>query len=356
MGLLKFIFGVEEKEFPKERKIKKILLVRQHNQLGDMITIIPLFRGLTETFQGCEITLIASPQNINGIKKNPYLREVFSFDKSKLFKTGYISKLKKILRVDYDLIIVPTTVSISFTSNLIARLANGKFRIGPASLNGEINKESCFFDMRVNLDWRRTPDVSSYEKSLEIVKGIGVKVSNYKGVITVEAGDIRYAEDFIKQTGKKEGELLIGMHPGAGKPQNRWSADNFVELIKRVRQKYNAVIYLTGGGSDKEILDYINTKSEKPAELYYNTTIAEIAALAGKSDLFISTDTGIMHVAGATDVPLIAIFGPTSPFNWAPMREGVHFLRKSDFIDDVSVSEVFDVVEQVLREKRKEEK
>lgn len=348
MGLMKFFFEVEEKEFRKENQIKKILIVRQHNQLGDMITIIPLFRGLTEAFPGCEITLIASPSNINGIKNNPFLKEIFPFDKSKLLSFSYIKKFISILRGDYDLIIVPTTVSISFTSNLIARLAKGDYRIGPASLNGEINKESFLFNMRVDLDWRKSPDVNSYEKSLEIVKGIGVKASDFRGVIITEQADRKFATEFIRRTGKKERDLLIGMHPGAGKPQNRWSADNFVELIKRVREKYSAVIYLTGGGGDKEILDYINSKLEKPAELFYNTTIPEIAALAEKSDLFISTDTGIMHVAGTTDVPLIAIFGPTSPFNWAPMRERVYFLRKSDLIDDVSVSEVFDLVNQVL--------
>lgn len=349
MGLMKFFLGVEEKDFRKGSQIKKILIVRQHNQLGDMITIIPLFRGLTETFPGCEITTIASPSNINGVKNNPFLKESFPFDKSKLASFSYLTKFISILRGDYDLIIVPTTVSISFTSNLIARLAKGDYRIGPASLNGEINKESYFFNMRVALDWRKTPDVNSYEKSLEIVKGIGVKASCFKGVITTDDADRKFADDFIRKTRKKEGDLLIGMHPGAGKPQNRWSANNFVELIKRVREKHSAVIYLTGGGGDKEILDYINSKLEKPAELFYNTTIPEIAALAGKSDLFISTDTGIMHVAGATEVPLIAIFGPTSPFNWAPMRERVYFLRKSDLIDDVSVNEVFDVVEQIIR-------
>jgi len=347
MGLLKYFLSVKEQPF-NATEIKSILIVRQHNQLGDMITLIPLFRGLKETFPNCEITLIASPQNINGVVNNPFISETFSYDKKKLMSPSYIKSLYRVLRRDYDLVLVPATVSISFTSNFLSRLAKGKYRVGPASLNGQENKENCFFNLRVDLDWRKNPDVNTYEKSLEIVKPLGVKTSSYTGIIIYTSTEQKYAEDFIKLSGKKPNDLLIGIHPGAGKPQNRWSANNFIRLISELQKSYPVTIYMTGGGSDKEILDYINTSLSKPVNLFYNTTIPEIAALAALSDLFISTDTGIMHVAGTTEVPLIIIFGPTSPFNWAPLREKVYFLRNSDLIDDVSVEEVLNTSFTVL--------
>jgi heptosyltransferase-2 len=49
-----------------------------------------------------------------------------------------------------------------------------------------------------------------------------------------------------------------------------------------------------------------------------------------------------MHVAGATDVAQVSIFGPTNPFAWAPLGEDKRIVKKSDFIDDVTVNDVFE--------------
>ncbi|MGA9295126.1 MAG: glycosyltransferase family 9 protein, partial [Ignavibacteriaceae bacterium] len=75
-------------------------------------------------------------------------------------------------------------------------------------------------------------------------------------------------------------------------------------------------------------------------------------ALISKSDLFISNDTGIMHVAGSTDTSQISIFGPTNPFNWAPIGNNKYFIRKSELIDDVSVKDVLDMCEIIFASKK----
>jgi ADP-heptose:LPS heptosyltransferase len=85
-----------------------------------------------------------------------------------------------------------------------------------------------------------------------------------------------------------------------------------------------------------------------------NKEIPQVAALISKSDLFISNDTGIMHVAGATNTPQISIFGPTNPFNWAPIGNNKYFIRKSELIDDVSVQDVLELCRIVLSSHRKQ--
>src|SRR5690606_25016899 len=87
---------------------------------------------------------------------------------------------------------------------------------------------------------------------------------------------------------------------------------------------------------------------------FVNRTIPEVAALISRSDLFISNDTGIMHVAGTTETPQISIFGPTNPFNWAPIGKNKFFIRRSELIDDVSVQDVFDLCKILLTRKSME--
>lgn len=352
----KFIYGLISKFLSiaenKDLNIgdpKKIIIIRQHNQLGDLLAGVSLFRAIKETYPAAEITLVVSPANYYGIVKNKYISRYFIFDKAKLFSPVYFDKAIKLFREEYDLAIVPVTVSVSFTSNLLARLANAKIRIGAKSLDGVENKSAFLFDRRVNLDWRHALDQHIAERILDIVRPFGINTNNIKTEISFDQDDLAYAQNFLDQLSCKSGDHIIGIHAGAGKIPNRWSLCKYVSLMNKLNENYSVKFYLTGSSADHEELEYItNNISFKPG-LFLNKTIPQIAALISRSSLFITNDTGIMHVAGATDTPQISIFGPTNPYIWAPAGEEKVFLRRSELIDEVGVEEVYLVCGGVFR-------
>ena len=61
---------------------RRILLVRQHNQMGDMLCAVPAFRAIRESFPGARIQLITAPINDGVVRGNPYLDEILLFDKT----------------------------------------------------------------------------------------------------------------------------------------------------------------------------------------------------------------------------------------------------------------------------------
>jgi heptosyltransferase-2 len=283
------------------------------------------------------------------LSKNKFIDRLFIFDKKRLINPSYFNELHKLLKEKYDVAIVPVTVSISFTSNLLARFANAKIRIGPQALDGKANKSDFFFDRRINIDWRKFPDQNIYERSLDLVRPFGINTKNFKPEISFDEEDSKHADEFISNEVKlNKGEYLIGLHIGAGKPQNRWSLLKFANVIERLNLAYPSKFFITGSVSDNEEISFIKGKLKIPVAFFLDNTISQIAALISKSDLFISNDTGIMHVAGATDVPQVSIFGPTNPFQWAPIGENKIIVKKSDFIDDVSVEEVFEASKILL--------
>jgi heptosyltransferase I len=353
-SVFKFFLSVEANPERKINHPQKILIVRQHNQLGDLLAGVSLFRALKETYPDCHISLIVSPLNYPGVIKNKFLDRVYVFDKKKLFNPFYFSKTIKFLREEYDLAIVPVVVSFSFTSNLLARLSKSKIRIGANSLNGKPNLSSFLFDRRVDLDWRNHPDSNVSERSLDIVRPFGINTDNYRSEISFNGADTNAAKKFIDEFTGRNHKLLIGLHVGAGKPSNRWSLDKYAMLVKKIKSSYPANFYLTGGWAEKEELNYLVKNVEIKFGKFINKPIPQIAALISMSDLFISNDTGIMHVAGTTDTPQITIFGPTNPFNWAPIGANKYFIRKSELIDDVSVEEVFHLCEIILQKRELE--
>ncbi len=200
----------------------------------------------------------------------------------------------------------------------------------------------------MELDWRKHPDSNVSERSLDIVRPFGINTKDYHSEISFDKNDIKVADEFIEEMELQEGELLIGLHIGAGKPDNRWSLQKYISLINNLNLNYKAKFYLTGSKSDKEELDYIENNCTIEAALFLNKEIPQVAALISKSDLFISNDTGIMHVAGSTETPQISIFGPTNPFNWAPIGNNKYFIRKSELIDDVTVQDILDLCDMIL--------
>ena len=344
---INLFLSVEEKSDNNLGLPRKFLIIRQHNQFGDMLATVPLFRAIKEKYPECEITVIASQTNYRALEKNPFVDRLFVFEKNKIFNSEYRTSLRKILKDKYDVSIVPVTVAISNTSCIFAALSDAKIKIGPKSLSGKNNSLKKLFNYRINLDWRKYPDAHVSDFIQDIVRQFGISTRDFSSIVIFNNEDRNYAKDYIKSLGKQDNELLIGLHIGAAKPQNRWSLDKYIKLIGMLNEKYNAKFYLTGSDADKEQLDYMKQNCSTQVG-FYITGISFLAAIIEKSSLFITNDTGVMHVAGTLRTPQISLFGQTNPFNWAPVGENKYFIRKSELIDDISVDDVFKLAQFIL--------
>jgi heptosyltransferase-2 len=331
--------------FEPPGKFKRVLIIRQHNQFGDMLASVSLFRAVKETYPNVSLTVIASPENYFAIENNDLVDDLVVFDKRKLKSPIYIANFWKTLRRGYDLVIVPATVAISSTSCILAALSRSIIKVGPLSLGDADNPLAPVFNFKIKLEWKKFPDAHVSEFILDIVRPFGITTKNYSSSVNIEKSDQEMAEKFIGNL--REGNLIVGVHIGAGKPQNRWDLENFVELIKILQQKYGASFYFTGSSADREQLLYMKNIFGESTGYLINKTISRLAAVISMTDIFITNDTGVMHVAGAIDVPQISLFGPTNPFNWAPIGKNKFFIRKSEFINDIAVKDVVDLVEVI---------
>lgn len=345
----KSFFAIKEKSIQNLVDPKNILVVRQHNQFGDMLASVPLFRAIKETFPNSKLSLITSPDNYFAVEKNKFIDSQFCFDKSNLKSLKYILKLKSFLKREYDAVIIPSTVSLSFTSHFLGRLANAKTRICASSLNGEENKFSYLCDQRIEMDWRKVPSKNVSDFILDLVRPIGINTNNLQSEISFDQSDENIANLFFQNDLKiNNKQIVIGLHTGAGKPPNRWNMKKFVQLSEKLINHFNCKLYFTGSGSDSEQLEFLNQNLSSEKIFALNKKIPELAAIISKSDLFITNDTGVMHVAGAVNVKQISLFGPTDPKNWAPVGNEKYYLRKSDSINDIEVDDVFNLAKDIL--------
>jgi heptosyltransferase-2 len=117
-----------------------------------------------------------------------------------------------------------------------------------------------------------------------------------------------------------EGGPRIGINPSATfGPAKQWPPDRFAQLADRLCRAHDARILVFGGPGDGPLGEQIAGMMKCPClDLTAKTTLGEAMALIEACDLFVTNDSGLMHVAAALQVPVIAIFGSTNPVTTGP--------------------------------------
>ena len=85
----KIFFSVSENASREINSPRKIIIIRQHNQLGDLLASVSLLRALKETYPDCHTSLVVNPDNFPAVSKNKFIDRTFLFDKRKLINQGF---------------------------------------------------------------------------------------------------------------------------------------------------------------------------------------------------------------------------------------------------------------------------
>lgn len=349
------IFSVPVNNSLNLNSTKEIILVCQHNSLYELLGGISLLRALKENCPDSVISLLIGDTGYPGKLKIKYADRIFSLNKLKLFNPFFIFGLYKFLRKRYDVAIVPVILSISHFSNFLARISNTKSKIGIKYYNGKLNQSYFFFSHLINIDWRKHPDSHISERILDILRPFSITTSDFRTNIEIEDSSIQKAEKFLSQFANNKKNKIVGLSVSAINEYCSWSIIKFCSLLRKLNENYLVDFYLINSGTQNSTVNFIKKNINFSIKLLTNRSIEEIAAVISKSDLFISNDSVIMQIAGSTATPQISIFGPTNPFNWAPIGANKYFIRKSELIDDIAVDDVYHLCELILIRKGNEE-
>jgi heptosyltransferase-2 len=127
---------------------------------------------------------------------------------------------------------------------------------------------------------------------------------------------------------------IFGLNPGAEYgPAKRWPVEKFIEAAQEIRRRTNCAWVLFGGKGDVEITSQIQAALGNGPNVFNlagKTSLRELMALMKRCQVFLTNDTGPMHVAAALGVPVVAIFGSTSPELTGPVSEAPLQILKSD--------------------------
>jgi len=131
----------------------------------------------------------------------------------------------------------------------------------------------------------------------------------------------------LEQLGVTATDEIVVMHAAAGNEFRRWPETSFGAVARALAADRLRVFLVVGSQADLATIDRIVEASQTGEKMQSGRVLSapgwpleDLRALMDRAALFVGGDSGPMHIAAASDVPIVAIFGPTLPAHWAPWR------------------------------------
>ena len=306
------------------RETIKRILVRGPNWLGDAVMCEPALRGLRRLFPDAQITLLVKPAVADLFADHPALMRVLTYD-TKGRHAGLLGKwalARQLRRQGFDLAVL---FQNAFEAAFLTFLAGVPRRYGYAT-----DGRSLLLSDPVVVPDQRTL-VHQVRYYWDLLKPLGLTGDPPAPELIVLPEDEQAMVGRFAQGGLTATDIVVGINPGSTYGSaKRWLPERFVEVTERLcraicespGQQVSVVIF--GAKGEERLGQEIAARlSSRSLVLSGATTIRELMAGVKRCSLFLTNDTGPMHIASAFQVPIVAIFGPTdwrttSPFGGAP--------------------------------------
>jgi heptosyltransferase-2 len=284
------------------------ILIRATNWVGDAVMSLPALRVIRERFPQAHIAILAKPWVADLYKRESFADEVMVYDATSSWRTGLALRPRR-----FECAIL---LQNAFEAAWIAWLAGIPQRIGysrdgrgllltravKVPLPGEIPRHERFYYM-------------------ELLRRAGL-------IDRLPECDAIH----LTPPSSRNGKRLIGISPGAAfGTAKRWLPERFAEAGAKLASTRGASIALFGSGSERPLCEQVAQQLQGMEVTNYagQTTLAQFIELAGGCELFLTNDSGAMHIASALGVPTVAVFGATDDTATGPTGSKARVIRES---------------------------
>jgi lipopolysaccharide heptosyltransferase I len=297
----------------------KILFIKL-SAIGDVVQTLPALEAIKKRHPDSEITWVVEEAAAGILEGHPLIDRLLVSRRRAWFRMlrdplKAVKGVRDIIRFVRALRSVCYDIAIDFQglskSGMLIGLAHAARKIG--------------FDRTRELSYlflnERLPpyDIEQHalERYLDVARHLGANAPSSSCALPIER-EVSAVERKIEGMHLR-GRPLVVVNPVARWKTKLWRERNFAELADRLVKEKKAMVIFTGSPEDRAVNErIIAMMSETAMNWAGETTLKELAALASLSALFITTDTGPMHLAAAAGSKVLALFGPTAPWRTGP--------------------------------------
>ncbi|MDZ7330974.1 MAG: glycosyltransferase family 9 protein [candidate division KSB1 bacterium] len=345
-------------------EIKRVLVIIVGKYgIGDVVLCTPALRLLSEHFGAKSISVLIDQKNTHVLDNCPLFEHLFIFNnRSKLRKLFSMIKLAKQLRQCHFDIAIDFYSYQGINSALLAVLSGARHRIGR-----DTDHRGFFFTKKLP---PAPPQQHQIDRVSELLYPIGLDKVTSQPEFFIFQKDQKRVERLLNDLGIENNKPFIIIHPGTGNyisQARQWPLQRFAQLADRIIERYAIDLLFTGSGAEIGMVEIIQSAMKHQAySVAGKCSLQELAALIQRAQLFISGNTGPMHIAVAVGTSTVSIFTHIDPDDhperWKP-RGTNHIVIQKDVgckvcdrrrcrsfrcLYDLSVDDVFQGVNELI--------
>lgn len=274
--------------------------------IGDLLMFTPTLRMIKEKYPNSIITFLTNLSNKDILTGLPYIDKIITIQRKKAF--GRFNAIKNLVGQDY----------VIFTDwqpqlALFAYLFGVPNRAGIPKPGHHCNK---YFTNSLTHNVMFSPDYAAETNGRIFSEALGISIEGDITSIDVSQPSIddkKRVDYLLEGLGLEKNSPFICLAPFTGLEQRNWSINNSRIFVEMVKEYLKIPVVVIGPPPQKNVADEIGAYN-----LVGQTSLMEMTELIRRAKLYIGSDSGPMHIAGAVNTPLIALFNKDIPSRWAP--------------------------------------
>jgi lipopolysaccharide heptosyltransferase II len=302
----------------------RVLLIRLR-EIGDVVFTTPALRALRDHYPGAHITYIVEPHAAPVVSGNAQIDELIVAPRRQGLRglTADIALGRSLRDRRFD-------IAIDFhggpRAGLLTWLSAARERVGY-----DVAGRSWIYTRRVHRP-RALRARHSVENQWDLLAAVGIGAPdrvNNPVEMPVDPDAAAAVARRLGQEGVETADRLVVIHVSAGNPFRRWPADQFAALAAALAREPRAKVVITSGPSERDAAARVveAARASLPGDAASRVlscgdfSLAELRALVERAALYIGGDSGPLHVASTSRVPIVGLYGPTLPARSAPWRD-----------------------------------
>ena len=297
------------------------ILVRATNWVGDAVMSIPALRALRETFPEAEISILAKPWVADLYGREPFCHRVIAYTPSTLAEKWRAGRALRAEQFDAAILLQNAfeAAAVAYAAHIPERIGYARdgrsvllTRAIPVPKRGEIHRHERFY----YLELLRRAGILKTLPECEMIRLDGAAAAR-------EAGLARFRA-------LRMGEMIVGVSPGAAYgTAKQWLPDRFAAAASRVARDMGGQIAIFGSSSERDLCEYVAETATAPARNFAGqTSLAEFIEMAAACRVYLTNDSGAMHIASALGVRTVAVFGATDDVGTGPTGPLARIVRE----------------------------
>ena len=308
---------------PIDKRGVRRILVRATNWVGDVVMCMPALDALRVNFPESHIAVLVRPWVAALFEEHPGVDQIVPYTRGRGFPKDLVEMLRVIRLIrslKFDLAVL---FQNAFEAALLAYLGGVPRRVG---YNTDGRRVLLSHAVIRNDEILKKHQVEYY---LAILRAMGWEAPTKDPHLHVGEKAADAIGALLSSHGVHEEDFLVGLSAGAiFGPAKRWPVERFAAVGDRSCERWGAKVVLIGSDQDSETcLDLSRAMKSGGLNLCGKTSLGEAMALIQKCRIFVSNDSGLMHVAAALGVPTVAIFGSTNPVATGPRGRRTSIVR-----------------------------